>query len=274
MKRIWISLMLGLLVLGFTGCAAMEPGGQTVTTAYNDNADYGDLIPLEDEGTPERKIIYEVDAVYDVDDLDEAAVFLESILESDEWYDRETRQTSVFSFDVRVRTERLDLFLQALSEEFELMTFTKVGTDISLQYQDMTNRVLVLETQLARLLELYESASLSDMIVINREIAEIEVDLAQLEGSLNQFDSLVEYSEVHIHFYGDTLITRSPFFNRLWTTFVAGWEGVVAFFDGFFIVLAAVFPFAVVFGIPGTVIFLKIRKRNKQKLAELKSKQD
>lgn len=273
MKRFWMVLLLGMLMLGVIGCAATMPGGENITTtAYND-AENGDLIPLDNDLPPVRKIIYEVDAVYDVDDLEEAAAFLASILETDEWYDRETRQTSVYLFDVRVRTDRLDLFLQALAAEYELMTFSKVGTDISVQYQDMTNRVLALETQLARLMELYETASLSDMIVINREISEIEIDLAQLQGSLNQFDSLVEYSEVHIRFYGDTLITKSPFFNRMWTTFVGGWEAVVAFFDGLFIALAAVFPFAIVFGIPGTLIYIRVRRRKKQKLEALKQKQ-
>lgn len=273
MKRFWMALVLGMLVLGVVGCATttLHEGNYT-TTAYND-AENGDLIPLDNDLPPVRKIIYEVDAEYDVDDLEEAAAFLASILETDEWYDRETRQTSVYLFDVRVRTDRLDMFLQALAAEYELMTFSKVGTDISVQYQDMTNRVLALETQLARLMELYETASLSDMIVINREISEIEIDLAQLQGSLNQFDSLVEYSEVHIRFYGDTLITKSPFFNRMWTTFVGGWEAVVAFFDGLFIALAAVFPFAIVFGIPGTLIYIRVRRRKKQKLEALKQKQ-
>lgn len=269
MKRILRTLLLGLALFGMIGCAMSEGG---LTTSPNNVFD-GDLVLLDNDAVPVRKIIYKVDVEYDVDDLNEAAAFLQSIMESDEWMDKEVRGERVYGFDARVKTERLDLFLNALNGVFEMMTYQKVGTDISLQYQDMSNRVLALQTQLDRLLVLYESASLSDMIVINREISEIEIELAQLEGRLNHYDSLVEYSEVHIRFYGDALITKSPFFNRLWTTFVAGWGSVVDVFDGLFIVLAAVFPFAVVFGIPGAMFIIRIRKRKLQKLENLTKSQ-
>jgi hypothetical protein len=260
MKRLWRTLLLGLALFGMI-CCAMSEGG--LTTSPSNEFD-GDLVLLDNDAVPVRKIIYEVDVEYDVDDLNEAAAFLQSIMESDEWMDREVRGERVSVFDARIKTERLDLFLGALNGEFEMMTYQKVGTDISLQYQDMSNRVLALQTQLDRLLVLYDSASLSDMIVINREVSEIEIELAQLEGSLNQYDSLVEYSEVHIRFYGDALITKSPFFNRLWTTFVAGWGGVVDVFDGLFMVLAAVVPFAIVFG--GPAVFFVVRAKRKRRL--------
>lgn len=263
MKRLWMGLVLGLMMIGIAGCSMPT---NELTTAPNNEFD-GDLVLLDNDAAPVRKIIYEVDVEYDVDDLNEAASFLQSIMQSDEWMDKEVRGEQVYVFDARIKTERLDLFLNALNGEFELMTYQKVGTDISLQYQNMSNRVLALQTQLDRLLVLYESASLSDMIVINREISEIEVELAQLQGSLNQFDSLVEYSEVHIRLYGEALITRSPFFNRLWTTFIAGWGAVVDVFDGLFIVLAAVFPFAVVFGGPAAFIFIRAKRKRRMKIS-------
>jgi hypothetical protein len=264
MKRFVVALLLGWTFFGMMGCAMSDEG---LTTNPN-NEQNGELELLNDGGTPNRKIIYVVNVEYDVENLSDAAAFLISIMESDEWMDKEVRGVKFYVFDARIKTERLDQFLSMLNESFEMMTYQKQGTDISLQYQDMSNRILALQTQLDRLLALYQTASLSDMIVINREISQIEIELVRLQGNLNRFDSLVEYSEVHIRFYGDTIITRSPFFNRLWTTFVSGWEGVVAFIDGFFIVLAAVFPFAIVFGIPGTWLFIRIRNRKRKRLEE------
>jgi hypothetical protein len=245
------------MVLGMIGCSS------EMELTQPDNESGIDVILLENNTVPERKIIYEVDVTYDVEELSEAATFLASLLQEGEWFDREVMQTNVYYYDVRIKTERLDEFIAALNERYEVMTYQKVGTDISLEYQDAANRILALETQLTRLLELYDTASLSDMIVINREISNIEVELAELQGTLNEFDSLVEYSEIHLRFYGNTIITRSPFFNRLLSAFVDGWNGVVSFIDGFFIVVAAVLPFAIVFGIPGFFLVVRIRKHRR-----------
>jgi len=257
MKKLIIIMSLVFMVLGLIGCSAEMDSTQL------GNENEFNLVLLENNTVPERKIIYEVDVTYDVEELSEAATFLASLLEDGEWFDREVLQTNVYSYDVRIKTERLEEFIAALNERYEVMTYQKVGTDISLEYQDAANRILALETQLTRLLELYETASLSDMIVINREIANIEVELAELHGTLNEFDSLVEYSEIHLRFYGNTIITRSPFFNRLLGAFVDGWNGVVSFIDGFFIVVAAVLPFAIVFGVPGFFVIVRIRKHRR-----------
>jgi hypothetical protein len=268
MKQIKFLILGFLMLLLLVGCSA-----QMVTTVLNSEVENNDIILLENEDIPDRKIIYEVEVSYDVEDLDEAAALLDSMIEADEWFDREVMQDTTYYFLVRVKTERLDAFIEALSDEYVLIGYQKVGTDISVQYQDMTNRVLSLEAQLARLLVLYNTASLSEMLLINEQMSDIEVELANLQGSLNQFDSLADYSEVNIRFFGRAIVTKSPFFNRIGSAFVDGVEAVISFFDGLFIVLASVIPFAIVFGIPGYFIIVNIKKRRRlSALAEAERK--
>lgn len=219
------------------------------------------------EGTPERKIIYRVDASYDVSNISDAVDTLKSFVLEDEWFDQENESTSYASFVIRIKTERLDAFMLDLKEVFQQRSYNKSGEDISLAYQDKTEKVLSLTLQQERLQALYDSASFSDMIVINKQLSDVEAELRKLEGELNVFDSLVEYSTVEVRLYGSTIITRSPFFNRLGNAFVNGAKGLLSFLDGLVIVVATIIPFAVVF-VPAGYFGLKFYKsyQRKQKI--------
>lgn len=230
---------------------------------YEPGNDDSEVVILADD-IPNRKIIYEVDMTINVSNINDAINDLPSRLEADEWFDKETISGSNAYYTIRVKTERLDAFIDGLKEDYALNRFEKSGTDISLQYQDKSNRILAIEAQIARLNELYDSASLSDMIVINQQLSELEVELQRLNGELLVFDSLVDYSEVHLTIYGSQITTRSPFFNRLGQSFESGFVALIAFFDGLIMVVATILPFVVVFGGVGLGTVYLIKRHNKK----------
>lgn len=86
------------------------------------------------------------------------------------------------------------------------------------------------------------------MITISSELADLEVELMNLEGDLSVYDSLIEYSEVNITLYGSKVVTKSPFFNRLANGFINGFVALFTVLDGLAIGLANIIPFALVFG--------------------------
>ena len=243
--------MIKKLIYGLCACCLLIMLYSCSDQHYDSDAYEGDensTVILANGTTPERKIIYTVNISFDVDKLEDASIQLRSMIEADEWFDSESESSNQYAYTIRVKTTRLDAFINQLKEDYTLRTYEKNGTDISIEYQDTTNRILALEAQMARLLILYENASLSEMIEINAQISEIEVELQSLEGTLNQFDSLVEYSEVYLVFYGSTVVSKSPFFNRLANGFIDGFKALISFFDGFVMVFATVLPFVVVFG--------------------------
>jgi hypothetical protein len=268
-KKIISLLIVFALIFTFCSCSSeiYTESGASFGESYNANYSNYSIAELADETSPVRKIMYEVDITFNVSDMTEASDFLKAQLNSDEWFDREEISTTSGNYTIRVRTDRLDDFVEALKGEFSLRSYSKVGTDISLDYQDATNRIISLEAQLERLLELYDEASISDMIQINEELSDVQVEIDSLQGELNQFDSLVDYSLVNVRLYGSTITTNSPFFNRLGEAFVTGFNGLISFFDGFFIVIATIIPFIVVFGgvSIGVIIIVK-KKRNKNKI--------
>lgn len=250
-------LMLVLLLLVLVGCSA----DQDVINDPNENEN--PAVILADD-VPNRKIIYQVTMSINVTNLDEAIDDLSSRLESDEWFDQETITESQAYYVIRIKTDRLDAFIKGIKDDYAINRYEKSGTDISLQYQDKANRILAIEAQIERLNDLYATASLSDMIVINQQLSTLEVELQRLNGEILVFDSLVDYSEVHLTVYGSLIVTESPFFNRLGHAFLTGFSAFVGFLDGLVIVIATVLPFAIVFGGGGLGVVYLVKRHNKK----------
>ncbi len=255
-----LSIILSFVFIGFLliGCSSDYDG-----VGYDDYENQNEVLLAE--GAPERKIIYKVEASFDVKDLSDVSDNLHQMIESDEWFDQEEINDYGHSYVIRIKTERLDAFINDLKEAYQVRTYQKSATDVSLAYQDITNQIAALNAQLDRLLVLYDEASLSDMIQINQQISNIEVELQSLTGKINEYDSLIDYSEVTLTFYGSTVTTNAPFFNRVANGFINGLTALLSFLDGFVIVIVTIFPFLVLFGGIGYGGFVIYKKRKQRK---------
>jgi hypothetical protein len=209
---------------------------------------------------PERKIIYSVNLSIYTKDLEESIKTLKSNVNADEWFDYENIRETQASFTIRIKSDRLDEFIESIDDSFDVSSYSKTGRDISLQYLDTTNKIAALEAQYDRLVLLYEDASLSDMITINTRLGEIETELLALQGTLNTFDSLVDYSEVSLTIYQTGISSKDPFFNRLFSAFGNGITGVIVFFDGLLIAIFTVLPFAIIFIPSGYGVYILVKK--------------
>lgn len=259
MKKWIMSLMVFLFIIVLFGCRASE-----IDFDQNPSLNDGDDVILLSDTTPLRKIIYKVDSQFDVQNLTEASQFVKANMRADEWLDREVISRSTISMRARIKTERLDAFMTLLMDEYQVRSYSKEGTDISLRYQDAQQKLMALTLQKERLITLYQEATLTDLIIINQQLSYLEIEMASLQGQLNVFDSLVDYSEVNIIFYGSEIVTQSPFFNRLINAFVNGFHALFGFLDGLMIVLASSIPFLLVF-VPLGYGAYRLRKKIKSK---------
>jgi hypothetical protein len=225
------------------------------------------------ETTSERKIIYTASASIYTDNLTETITIIKSNINEDEWLDKESISDDYASFIIRVKSDRLDAFMTAISSSGEVSNYTKVATDISLDYQDTSNQITSLETERARLVELYASASTTaDIITINTRISEIDLELGTLQGTLNSYDSLIDYSEVTLSIRETSTGTELSFGQRISNMFESAWIALGDFFEWVFLALVAIFPFAVVFVPIGVGIYFLIKYIKKKKKAKLSKK--
>lgn len=223
-----------------------------------------DEIEEENDSTPNRKIIYKVNADLSTNNLSESIATIKNTLDSDEWLDSEDISNNRASLIIRVKTEHLDDFLNSINESHDVSNFNKTATDISLKYQDKSNLILTYQTERERLVELYEQASLSDMILINTRLSEIDIEIGKLQGELNHFDSLVDYSEVRLNLYTSVVSEHLPFGQRLLNAFSNGFWALIVFFDTLVIVLITLLPWIIVITPIGYGVY-RIRKYTKKK---------
>jgi len=258
-QKVKTSIIFLFLLLFIIGCSESREG-------LHENPEEDDGITLLDVGsTPIRKIIYKAELTIYTTSLLQTIDAIYLLKEADEWFDYESISQTSATFILRVKTERLDDVLNTLKTEHNVRSSQKVGRDISLDYQDKTDKIAALVIQRDRLLELYEDATLTEMITINQQLSNIEIQIAQLQGTLNEFDSLVDYSELKIYIYQSTIATRSPFFPRIALAFENGLKAVVNILDGLAIGIVTLLPIAVVFVPAGYGIF-KLNKAIKKRI--------
>ncbi len=261
MKKVFCLGVLLLLIFGLVGCSQELPQGGD----FDDTGDYASLLEVS---SVNRILIYKVNLSVSTDDLNQMIGMIKNDLNSDEWIDSETVHIHYAEFIIRVKTERLDDFVESLKTGNDVSYFGKTATDISLNYRDTEAKILALELQIERLLELYEEANVSEMILINEQLSIAQAELQKEQGNLNQFDSLIDYSQIELRIYSKASMQNAPFFERSGQAFIDGFNGLVAVFDFLVIALIVLLP-TLMIGIPifigARFLYVKIKRARQTK---------
>jgi len=262
MKKIKILIALVLLFV-IAGCAMESDDRYNGVPGDTDEQEE----VMEVQSSVNRKIIYTVNAHISTKDLDDTYKSIMDSLNSDEWAESENLSKTTVFLTLRIKTERLDSFIDSLVDYGEVGNFNKDAKDVSLQYENNTNKIASLQAELDRLNELYEEANINEMITISTRITEVDRQLKQLTGELKQFDSLVDYSVVHLKIYEHKLEKEPSFGSSIGQAFVGGWNAVVTLLKYIVIALSAILPFMVIIvPVGGAVYFgVKYNKRKKNK---------
>ena len=237
-QKIWVVLfVLAVSVLGLYGCS------QDLDVS-NQNNEHNGII----ETSTTRKIIYNgTVSIYDKD-VSVVHQAIKDSLNADEWVQTETFEEDFSRMVIRIKSDRLDLFITNLKETYDVRDYQKNATDISIEYYDNQARILTLEAEQARLIEMYDQSSISDMLLINRRISEIETELQELNGLINQYDSLIDYSELTIRISSTRTFMSTSFSTRLGNAFFGGLNALWSLLQLMLMGLLALLPFIVVFG--------------------------
>ena len=181
------------------------------------------------------------------------------MLANDEWVSSSSEYDGRATYVLRIKTSRLSAFLAAMSDLGEVTSCEQTSKDVSVDYYDNTARKTTLENERTRLNELLSTASeMSDILLIDKRLSEIETELGIINRTINNYDSLVEYSTVTVNLYAETQYVdyKETFGERLADAYAEGWE----FAKDLIIFLLAALPFlAVIAGIVVLIIYLKKR---------------
>lgn len=177
------------------------------------------------------------------------------------------------SFTIRVPVGNLDDFATYVDNSANILSKSENVKDVTLDYTDMESRKKTLETERDRLLELLENASdLNDVILLEEKLSDVEYEIDRITSSLKTYDSLVEYSTINIEIkevekYTEIVEETPTLWKRMGDGFKNSLKWLKNFFEGLLVVIVALIPFIVLFGVLFAigVGIVKLVLKNKQK---------
>lgn len=159
----------------------------------------------------ERKLIKTVDLNVETKSFDEVMNTLEKqvasmggYIENMETYNGSTysgyRSERNASMTIRIPKDKLDAFLNTVSDISNVVRRSENVDDVTLAYVDTESRRNALRTEQERLLELLAVAqSIDEIIMIEDRLSDVRYELESMESQLRTYDNKVDYSTVYLY---------------------------------------------------------------------------
>lgn len=172
---------------------------------------------------------------------------------------------------LRIPQERLDEFVNSISDLANVVNRSERVDDVTLQYVDVKSHKESLQVEQERLLALLERAEkLEDIITLENRLTNVRYQIESMESTLRTFDDQVDYSTVtlrvdEVEVYTPVEVKKQSNWERMTNGFV---ESLVDVRDGivnFCIWVVIHLPYLVIWAIVITVIVLIIRRSSKKK---------
>lgn len=217
--------------------------------AAPEEAPEGTEAPKEDR-LANAKIVYTASIEAETQDYDSCTAALEKLVEDLGGY-LEYASTSSYgdgsrraSYTARVPSGEFKGFLASVGELSHVVSQDKNADNISEMYYDTESRLETQRTKMDRLQMLLAKAeTMEDIIDLENAIAETELEIERLTGSLRHYDSLVDFATVEIGLREVLRLTEveeaPPTFGRqLGNAFAGGLRSFGDFLQGAAIFLA------------------------------------
>ena len=167
---------------------------------------------------------------------------------------------------LRVPKVSLDAFLERARGFGRTLSMTESQEDVSEQYRDIDMRLATQKTKMDRLQELLLKAlTVTDVLSIEREIADTQYKIDSLTGSLRGMDSKVDYSTVTISLAEESVAAITPdqsLLDRIGIAIADAWRQVKAFLADTAVFLTVTLPYALAL----FILIFAIRKIFRRKM--------
>lgn len=234
-KRMTGLLAVGMAAFLVTGCGAADSSDMTMSGgswieaeeysydtnsaemggSYYETKDTASMAeaPSAESGDvwADRKLIKNVNLEVETKEYDAALATLEmqiqelgGYIENMDSYNGSSysnyRSSRYANLTIRIPQEKLDSFLNAVSDSCNVVRRSDSVEDVTLSYVDMESRRDALKTEHTRLLELLEQAeTLEDVLTIEDRLTTVRYQLESMESQLRTMDNQVQYSTVYLN---------------------------------------------------------------------------
>lgn len=202
----------GYAAMEYDSYSSMEPaavaeemGGVDSGYTYKDNGSGAAA------ANTERKLIRTVDLNVETKEFDMVmGVLSDQVKELDGYIENMgTYNGSIYSgyrssrsasLTIRIPKNRLDGFLETVSDISNVVSRSESVEDVTLTYVDMESHRNALKVEQERLLALLGQAeSIEDILTIESRLSTVRYQLESMESQLRTFDNLVDYSTVYMN---------------------------------------------------------------------------
>lgn len=308
MKKLTVLCLAGCMIATLTGCGSsskfadnamadeaapmesystMEMGGSYLTEeAVVEEAAAESVeasVDVDDNAAnvqSDRKLIKTVDMNVETKEFDLVMSTLEEQINALGGYieNMETYNGSSYSYyrssrnanlTIRIPKDKLNGFLETVSEISNVVRRSENVEDVTLAYVDLESHRNALRTEQTRLLELLEKAeSIEDIITIEKRLSNVRYELESMESQLRTYDNKVDYSTIYL--YIDEVKELTPVVEETtWERIVNGFkESLRDIGDGmkeFGIWFVVHIPYMVVWGIIVVVAVVVIKKLHRRR---------
>ena len=167
------------------------------------------------------------------------------------------------NFTIRIPNQDFDAFINEISQGVSHFDKKEISQqDVTEEYVDVEARMNAKKKLEARYIQLLTKANkVSEMLEIEKQLAEIREEIEAKEGQLKYMQSQVSMSTISIEMY-----TNNPSENgvtvsyggKIWNEIKSGFNGLSSFLLG----IISVWPFIIIF----VVLFIFIKRRFKKKI--------
>lgn len=218
-----------------------------------------DAETLVNSSATDRKVIYTLDASYKVDDISAAISTIKSKMNGDEWSDNESISDNYAYLQLRIKSDRLDEFIDSVSTVGSRTSYNKTSQDVTSYYNNLQAEIEALEATDNRLNELKETVTnYVELMEIAERQSEIEQKIKEYRKALGQYDAQIDYSFVIIRLNKNDKAEKQGFGTRLGNAFKNGWKGFLAVMEFILIALSYIIVFLAIPAVIALVIFLII----------------
>ena len=169
---------------------------------------------------------------------------------------------------IRVPADRVDEFTQAVSGMANVVSNRRELEDITLQYVSTESRMLALQTEEARLLELMEKAeTMSDLLEIEARLTDVRYELESTTSQLRVYSNQVDYATIYLSIeqvQEYTPVEEETLWQRISGGFMSSLKSVGEGIVDFIVWVIVSLPYLVIWGaVLALVVYIFKKKRIK-----------
>ena len=190
------------------------------------------------------------------------------------WYSSSEEKWKSNTATVRIPSKDYDNFCNAAGGLGDLRSKNASVTNMSQEYSDLSTTLAIYEAKEARYLALLADITEDEYaIAVEKELTDIQIQIANLKTRMNTIETDVAYSYVYftlneVKEYKAEPVKTDTFAERLSSTLSSAGEGFLSFLEWLLFVIIYLAPYLVFLGIVAAVVIFIAKSVKKHKIAK------